>query len=334
MAGIDNSDPEDLNGHSGDENAEPFGDLHFDPNADPLPDFLDRFAGRCRGILIPFAAQVYLIVQIGSLQLAAEYFSGRFGRRFSTRPIRDVVDKIERGIIPLSREQILEAAELHRVAKAYVDNAPWAIDPKEAAKIDPVSPRRKPGRPPKSGKTTNEAAEEPARKTTGAEENLHKEPTNTNGGLAGKSAESDEISGENPAQSRTGSGTESGAESGRKAAESGAVLVTKPAQTEQDSEQQPDQNRSGSEGIGAEKPAGSVTNPEKNPAISDQIGDRNDDNPPQGRGPTPAQVRELRLSKSGTGGVIDEKKREEQLAIAARMRARREARRNKTTSAD
>lgn len=131
---------------------------------------------------------------------------------------------------------------------------------------------------------------------------------------------------------------ESGAESGEKPANSGAVLVTKPAQTEQDSEQQPDQNRSGSEGIGAEKPAGSVTNPEKNPAISDQIGDQNDDNPPPGRGLTPAQVRELRLSKSGTTGAptggIDEEQRQKQVAIAARLKASREARRNKPTSAD
>jgi hypothetical protein len=160
MASIDDSDPED----PGDEKPDSSGGLNLDPSAEPLPDFLDHYGGRCRGILIAHAVQLYLIVQIGSLQLAAEYFSGRFGRKFSTRPIRDIIDKIERGIIPLSREQILEAAELHRVAKGYLDNAPWAIDPKAAAKMDPVLPRRKPGRPPKSGKKGNEAAMKSAKK--------------------------------------------------------------------------------------------------------------------------------------------------------------------------
>lgn len=229
MAGTDIFDPENLSGeaeHSDQEKIEATVDLHLDPDAEPLPDFLDHFGGKCRGILIPYAAQVYLIVQIGSLNLAAEYFSARFGRKFSTRPIRDVLEKIERGIIPLSREEILEAAELHPAAKRFLGKAPWAIDPKKAARIDPVLPRRKPGRPPKSGKTANEAAGKPARKTAGAEENLNKEPTKTNGDLAGKSTASEEISGENPAQSRTGSGTDPEKNPGETQADNGQKGAT------------------------------------------------------------------------------------------------------------
>ncbi len=115
-----------------------------------LPDFCANYAGRCRGILVPYAAEVVVICHMGSLALAAEYFSERFGRKMSTKPIRDVLERVRAGIIPCTQDEIQAAANLHPLARRFLEKAPWAANPKMADKAEASAPKRKPGRPKKS----------------------------------------------------------------------------------------------------------------------------------------------------------------------------------------
>ena len=127
-----------------------------------LSDFCESYAGRCRGILIPYAAEVVLIVAMSSLALAAEYFSKKFGRKMSVKPVRDVLAKVQQGIIPVSRNEIQAVAKLHPFARRFLEKAPWAADAKMVAKVvhpheagtNGNMPKKKPGRPKKAAKPT------------------------------------------------------------------------------------------------------------------------------------------------------------------------------------
>jgi hypothetical protein len=135
-----------------------------------LPDFCDQFGGKCRGVLVPYAAEVLLIVQMGSLALAAEYFSAKFGRKISTKPVRDILAKIQAGTIPVSEEEIRQTAKLHPLAERFLAKAPWAINPQKAAKesLAPAHPaQKKRGRPRKdAAASTTIPDQDPAPTTT------------------------------------------------------------------------------------------------------------------------------------------------------------------------
>lgn len=118
-----------------------------------LPDFCNQYGGKCRGVLVPYAAEVVLIVQMGGLRLAAEYFSKKFGRGFSTKPFRDLLAKVQTGAIPVTEEEMLETAKLHPLAERFLAKNPEAINPQKAAKqsLAPTHPApKKRGRPRKN----------------------------------------------------------------------------------------------------------------------------------------------------------------------------------------
>ena len=101
--------------------------------------------------MVPYAAEVVLICHMGSLKLAAEYFSEKFHRKMSIKPVRDVLEKVRAGIIPVTEAEIQEAANLHPLARRFLAKAPWAANPKMADKVESTpAPKRKPGRPKKS----------------------------------------------------------------------------------------------------------------------------------------------------------------------------------------
>ena len=105
--------------------------------------------------MVPYAAEVVIIAHMSSLALAAEYFSKRFGRKMSVKPVRDVLAKVQQGIIPVSRDELQAAAKLHPLARRFLEKAPWVADPKMVAKVvhphetgtNGNMPKKKSGRP-------------------------------------------------------------------------------------------------------------------------------------------------------------------------------------------
>lgn len=96
-------------------------------------DIIRRFfekhrSGRCA--LIPYAPAVVLIARIDGAQRCADFFSELTGHSFSRKPVTDIVNKVERGDIVVTKEQLTHAAKSHPHAAQFAEACPWVIDPK------------------------------------------------------------------------------------------------------------------------------------------------------------------------------------------------------------
>jgi len=121
------------------------------------------------------------MTRITSYRLVAEYFSERFGRKISTRPIVDIVTKVQMGIIKVTDEEIAAVAKSHPLAQRFVEKCPWMLNPRsKATLIDeaPSTPRKKAPQQ-KKAPVVSAAPVEPAGTAMKAPEAVAKAPKTT-----------------------------------------------------------------------------------------------------------------------------------------------------------
>ncbi|NBZ94836.1 MAG: hypothetical protein EBR40_00105 [Proteobacteria bacterium] len=86
-----------------------------------VEEFFETYGVRGKGVLLPFAAQVYVIARYGGIRAATDYFSKKLGRKLSKRPIEDILNKIKRGEIVLTEAEIREEASKHPFAAKFFE---------------------------------------------------------------------------------------------------------------------------------------------------------------------------------------------------------------------
>jgi|GEM_PF-1816786 len=127
---------------------------------DVVPSFCNAYSSELRGTLLPFAPEVYLLAKIGGSRRVAAHFSEMLGRPLSRKPVLDLLAKIHKGEITITREEILEAAKKHPLAARFMARAPWLSDPKTLKAVVPEPPKKPVGRP-QGTKTTKPGAAKP-----------------------------------------------------------------------------------------------------------------------------------------------------------------------------
>ena len=105
-----------------------------------LAEFCEDFAPQSRGFLVPHAAEVILMTRIGSIRLATQYFSKKFNRKFSTKPINDIIAKVRRGEIVVTEEEIAAKAKCVPLAAQFVEKCPWMLNPKSSKSLEQQKP--------------------------------------------------------------------------------------------------------------------------------------------------------------------------------------------------
>jgi hypothetical protein len=103
-----------------------------------VAEFCDsEFAARSRGFLILHAAQVVYIARMSrSTRLTAAFLSAKFKRKFSRRPIEDILKKVKLKEIVVTPEQLAAAARQHSWAENFAEMCPEALDPNSKMKIE------------------------------------------------------------------------------------------------------------------------------------------------------------------------------------------------------
>lgn len=145
-----------------------------------LAEFCEDFAPQARGFLVPHAAEVILMTRIGSIRLATQYFSKKFNRKFSTKPINDIIAKVKRGEIVVTEEEIAATAKCVPLAAQFVEKCPWMLNPRSSKSLTekPVSAAkqvdtaRKTAK--KKAKEISKATDEPAAAKAPADEDGRK----------------------------------------------------------------------------------------------------------------------------------------------------------------
>jgi len=111
-----------------------------------IPEFCERQGSKSRLALIPYAADILLMVRMEGYRATAQFFSQKMGKKFSTTPIVDIVKKIEAGVLVVTREQIIEIAQSHPRSAKFLQTCPEAADPqpnKTAIPEQPPMPKAK-----------------------------------------------------------------------------------------------------------------------------------------------------------------------------------------------
>jgi hypothetical protein len=99
-----------------------------------------EFAALSRGFLIQYAAQVVYITQMSrSTRVTAAFLSAKFKRKFSRRPIDDILKKVKLGKIVVTPEQLSAAARQHPRAEMFAEMCPESLDPTSLIKIEDTS---------------------------------------------------------------------------------------------------------------------------------------------------------------------------------------------------
>jgi hypothetical protein len=125
-----------------------------------LAEFCEDFAPQARGFLVPHAAEVILMTRIGSIRLATQYFTKKFGRKFSTKPINDIIAKVKRGEIVVTEEEIAAKAKCVPLAAQFVEKCPWMLNPRSSKTLtEEPTPTEKKRAAKKSTKVEIEAHE-------------------------------------------------------------------------------------------------------------------------------------------------------------------------------
>ena len=94
-----------------------------------------KYANKSRGFLTLYAAHVVFIARMTrSSRLTAEFLSQKFGRKFSRRPVEDILKKVSRGEIVITRDELADVAKEHPTAQRYAELNPEILDPGKPAK--------------------------------------------------------------------------------------------------------------------------------------------------------------------------------------------------------
>lgn len=111
-----------------------------------VADFCDsEFAPKSRGFLVPYAAHVVLIARMSrSTRLTAAFLSEKFGRKFSRRPVEDILAKVKMGDIVVTADQLAEVAAEHPAAQHFASLYPDILNPTSRIEIeDAPAPAKK-----------------------------------------------------------------------------------------------------------------------------------------------------------------------------------------------
>lgn len=142
------------------------------PNAESRPEepnlmaeFLEsKFPAKARGFLNPYAAQIVFMVRMtGSSRITADFLSQKFDRKFSRRPVEDILSKVRRGEIVITTEQLAAVAREHPTAQRYAELHPEVLIPIGAAKSK--SARKPAAKKAAPVSVSKKAVKTPAKKT-------------------------------------------------------------------------------------------------------------------------------------------------------------------------
>lgn len=111
--------------------------------ADGWPNLMAEFCetqypARARGFLTPYAAHVVFMTRMtGSSRLTATFFAQKLGRSISRRPVEDIINKVRRGEVVITSDQLAAIAREHPTAQRYAEHHPEILDPKLAV-VNPI----------------------------------------------------------------------------------------------------------------------------------------------------------------------------------------------------
>jgi hypothetical protein len=116
-----------------------------------VPEYCDAYMGHLQRTLVPLAAEVVLLVRMGGTRRTAQFLGEKLGKKMSRKPIETLMQKVKRGEIVVTQEELEAVALSHPLATRFVQKAPWILDPKSKETIvpDPPKPKGKRGRPKK-----------------------------------------------------------------------------------------------------------------------------------------------------------------------------------------
>jgi hypothetical protein len=127
-----------------------------------LPKFIRNNLKDLQSTLVPFVAEIVLMVRIGGTRRTAKFLSEELGHKMSRKPIETLMMKVNKGMLVVTQEDLERVATSHPLARKFVQKAPWLVDPQSRVLITPeapVKPRGKRGRPKKVSPTGAEVVE-------------------------------------------------------------------------------------------------------------------------------------------------------------------------------
>jgi len=127
-----------------------------------LPRFIDSNLKDLQSTLVPFVAEIFLMVKLGGTRKTAKFLSDELGRKMSRTPIETLMTRVRKGELVVTQEDLERAATSHPLARKFVQKAPWITDPQSKALITPevpVKPKAKRGRPAKTKEVSQELSQ-------------------------------------------------------------------------------------------------------------------------------------------------------------------------------
>jgi chemotaxis protein histidine kinase CheA len=139
------------------------------PGIDPLvAEFCEsEFYPQSRGFLVQYAAHVVYIARMArSTRRTAAFLSKKFGRKFSRRPVEDILAKVKSGEIVVTAEQLAQVASEHPKAQHLASLYPDILNPTSKIEIEDTEEEEKKAVAKKAAeeKAAREAAEAAAKK--------------------------------------------------------------------------------------------------------------------------------------------------------------------------
>ena len=129
-----------------------------------LPKFIDTNLKDLQSTLVPFVAEIFLMVKLGGTRKTAKFLSVELGRKMSRTPIETLMARVRKGELIVTQEDLERASTTHPLARKFVQKAPWLVDPQSKVLITPEIPVAKPkarrGRPSKKKETPQETPQE------------------------------------------------------------------------------------------------------------------------------------------------------------------------------
>lgn len=101
-----------------------------------VTDFLESYSGKTKGVLVPYAAQIYVIVLVGGIRAATEYCSQKLRRKMSKRPVEDLLRKIHNGEIKVTKEELWKEANKNPITAKLFEG----VVERESRKANPAAP--------------------------------------------------------------------------------------------------------------------------------------------------------------------------------------------------
>ena len=129
-----------------------------------LPKFINTNLKDLQSTLVPFVAEIFLMVKLGGTRKTAKFLSDELGRKMSRTPIETLMARVRKGELIVTQEDLERASTTHPLARKFVQKAPWLVDPQSKALITPEQPQAKPkpkgkrGRPKKVLPPVDDAA--------------------------------------------------------------------------------------------------------------------------------------------------------------------------------